>query len=174
MKGTATKYGRLAQILHWVSALLIIILWPMGFAMVRMADDATKTRLYQAHVAIGLIILVLTLVRIIWHFMDTIPESPEGLTSLNEKAFRWTHNLLYLILLLLATSGIGMLLLSNIGLFPGAVTPTAIADVPPRIGHSLFSKLFLLLFLAHVGGVIRYQMTKGNTLARIGVPVSRD
>ena len=173
MKRTTEKYGRLAQALHWISALLIIILWPMGFAMVRMADNATKTRLYQAHVAIGLIILILTIVRVIWHFMDTVPDLPEGLTPMNGKAFRWTHNLLYVFLLLMASSGIAMLLSSELGLLPGAVTPEAIADVPPRAGHSLFSKIFMLLFLAHVGGVVRHQLTKGNTLARMGVPISR-
>ena len=169
MKGTTTTYGRLAQALHWISALLIIALWPMGFAMVRMADDATKTKLYQAHVAIGLLILALTVVRIVWHFMDTVPASPDGLTSLNEKAFRWTHNFSYATILLLALSGIGMLLFSEVGLFPGSITPEAIMDVPPRTAHSLLSKIFLLLFLAHVGGVARYQLTKGNTLARMGL-----
>ena len=173
MKGTIEKYGRLAQALHWISALLIIVLWPMGFSMVRMTNEVTQTRLYQAHVTIGLIILILTIVRIIWHFMDTIPDTPKGLTKINEKAFRWTHNLLYVILLLMAFSGMAMLLSSELGLSPGGVTPAAIADVPPRIGHSLLSKIFMLLFLAHVGGVIRHQMTKGDTLARMGVRLSR-
>ena len=91
MKGTATKYGRLAVSLHWISALLLIALWPMGFSMTRMVEGATKTRLYQAHVAIALLVLLLTAVRIVWHFMDTVPDPPPNLTPLNEKAFLWNQ-----------------------------------------------------------------------------------
>ena len=173
MKGTATKYGRLAVSVHWISALLLIALWPMGFSMTRMVEGATKTRLYQAHVAIALVVLLLTAVRIVWHFMDTVPDPPPNLTPLNEKAFLWNHNLLYLVLVLMVLSGIAILLTSGLGLSPSGVVPEAIAEVPSRTAHGLLSWAFLLLLLAHIGGVVRYQLLKGNTLARMGVPVSR-
>ena len=171
MKSTATAYGRLAQALHWISALLILILWPIGFSMIRMADGAAKTRLYQVHVAIALLILLLTIARIVWHFMDTRPDLPDGLTPSNAKALRLTRNLLLIFLLLMLSSGIAMLLLSGLGLLPAGVTPEAIGDVLPRTTHSIFSKILLVLLLVHVGGVVRYQRTKGNTFARMGVPL---
>ena len=171
MKGTAMTYGRLAQILHWLSAILILVLWPVGYYMANVANEVGKVSLYQLHVGIGLFILILTIVRVVWHFIDTVPEPPDGLSPGNARAFRWTHNLLYLITLLLASSGISMLLFSDAGFLPGTVLPEAIADVPPRIAHNILSRIFLILFVAHVGGVIRHQMTKGNTLARMGIPV---
>jgi len=169
MKGTTTQYGRLAQLFHWLSALLIIVLWPLGYFMVRMQETATQTALYRVHVAIGLLVAVLTIVRVIWHFVDQTPEPPPGLTSINSKLFQWTHNFLYIFLLVLAASGVAMLLSSGLGLLPGNVSPQAIDDSLPQLAHSQLSKIFLLLLVAHLAGVVRYQRTKGNTLARMGI-----
>ncbi len=172
MKGTSKEYGRLAQALHWLSSVLILVLWPLGFLMVRMSDVVSQARLYQIHVGIGLLVVILTVVRVIWHFMDEVPESPAGLTPFNAKLFLWTHNLLYIFLFVLAISGAAMLISSGLGLSPRNVLPELINDSLPRSAHSLLSKVFLLLLIAHIGGVVRYQLTKGNTLARMGVPIS--
>ena len=73
---------------------------------------------------------------------------------------------------MLALSGAAMLIGSGLGLSPRGVLPEAISDALPRTAHSLMSKVFLLMLFAHVGGVIRYQLTKGNTLARMGIPIA--
>ena len=172
MENKVTAYGRLAQAFHWVSAILIIGLAVMGIVMTRMSASATQTQFYRAHVTVGMIVLVLTLARVIWHFMDDVPDPPAKLTSLNTKMFVWNHNLLYVILFVLTISGIATLLSSGIGLFPGNVTPAAIADVPPRGAHNIASKVFILLFIMHVVGIIRYQLTKGDTLSRMGIKLS--
>lgn len=171
MKSTTTQYGRLAQALHWVSSILIIFLWPLGFAMVRMGDLTSQTRLYQLHVGIGLLVTLLTVIRVVWHFIDEAPDPPAGLTPLNAKLFLWTHYLLYIFLLILAASGAAMLISSGLGLSPRNVLPDAITNSLPQTAHSLMSKVFLLMLFAHIGGVVRYQLTKGNTLVRMGIPI---
>lgn len=169
MKGSAEKYGRLAQWLHWLSAILIIVLWPIGFSMVRMPNSSAQMTLYQVHVSIGLLVALLTIIRAVWHFMDDRPAAPDGLTSFNRKLFQWTHNLLYVVLFILAVSGMAMLLSNNLGLLPGNISPAAIVDGPPRVAHAIVSKVFMLLLVAHLAGVVRHQLTKGNTLARMGI-----
>lgn len=75
-----------------------------------------------------------------------------------------------MILFGLAFSGIAMLNLS--GITPATMstfTPDMIQDVPPRAGHDVFSKLFLLLLVAHVAGVMRYQFMDGDVMGRMGV-----
>lgn len=163
-------YGRVTQIIHWLSALLIIGLLIFGTVMTRLGDGATKTQMYQTHVLIGLTVLVLTAVRLIWRLVEPWPTDPPGLSTNRARAFKWNHILLYVFLIPLLFSGVGMLLLSNLGLSPGNVMPEAIKDVPPRTFHDIGSKLVLLLFLMHVVGVLQYQFTKGDTLGRMGLP----
>ena len=166
---TPTTYDRGAQLFHWVSALLILGMAIGGTVMVRLPAGSTmKATLYQGHVAVGLLVLVFTIGRIIWLFVGQRP-SPPPMPQWEKLAFIWNHRLLYLVIVSLLVSGVGVLLLSEIGLSPAAVSPEAILDVPPRAGHSLFGKVFMALFVMHLGGVGFYQLKRGDTLSRMGI-----
>ncbi len=169
MKQIDASYGRVAQVLHWISALLLLLLWPLGVLMTRVGDGSTKTLLYQAHVGIGLVVLVLTAARLVWKLVSKYPDPPQGLSRLNQLLFSTIHTLLYVVIVLMVGSGVSMLLLSGMELWPWAVIPVQIADVPPRTLHSVMSRGFLVLLFLHVGGILRYQMSKGDTMARMGV-----
>ncbi len=169
METTQARYNRTAQILHWLSALLIIGLAAAGTVMVRLDDSvALKTTMYRTHTFVGTLVLLLTLARIVWIFVGKRPSALE-MPKWEKQAFVWNHRLLYVILLLLTFSGIGMLLASGISLPPTGLVPADIQDVSARQGHNIFSKVFLALFVMHLGGVFYYQFTKGDTLSRMGV-----
>jgi cytochrome b561 len=169
LRNSEHRYGRAAQAFHWLSALLILVMWPLGIVMTRIADDAAA-RLYPVHVGLGIVVLILTILRLIWLFVDKRPATPDDIPEWRRRAFVWNHRLLYIGLLILTISGISMLLTSGLGLSPAAVTPEAIVDSRPQQSHALLSKLFIALLIMHLGGVLSYQFTKGNTLARMGVP----
>lgn len=170
MKGNSKQYGRIAQIFHWLSMLLIVGLAVGGTLMTRTEEGAQQTQMYQMHVTVGLVVLALTIARVIWLFVDTRPASPAGLEGSQKTMFTWNHNLLYLVILVMVISGVGMLSLSNLGLSPANITPAGIQDVPPRTVHDIVSKLFILLFFMHLIGVIMYQVREGDTFGRMGVP----
>lgn len=163
-------YNRVAQITHWASALLILSMLGIGLAMTRIGEGGTQDSLYNVHVGIGLATLVLTAVRLIALVVHRWPAPPPGLSSANERAFIGTHVLLYILLVSLLASGIAMLALSGLSLVPGSIVPADVENVPPRMAHDLLSKVFIALLLVHVAGVVRYQMGKGDTLGRMGVP----
>jgi len=170
MKSDASKYGKIAQAFHWISALLIFTMLPMGITMTRIADGATKDTLYKAHVAVGVLVLILTILRIIWLFIEPRPEVPPGLSPARVWVFKGVHVLLYVFLLLLTVSGVSMLLSSGIGLSIGGVTPEAILrDLTPLKVHGITSKLYIALLIAHIGGGLQYQFTKSDVLSRMGV-----
>jgi cytochrome b561 len=166
------NYSRVAQALHWGSMILILGIAVGGFVMTNiMEDSATRNTLYRMHVAGGNLILLLTIARVVMIFVEKRPALPEGVTGFKRVLFEGNHYALYVVLLLLAFSGSAMLILS--GLTPAtmsSLTPDMIQDVAPRQGHDLFSKLFMLLFVAHVVGVLRYQFVDGDVMGRMGVP----
>ncbi|WP_420642093.1 cytochrome b [Candidatus Leptofilum sp.] len=170
MKGNSEQYGRIAQIFHWLSMLLIVGLAVFGTIMTDVTDAAQQTQMYQMHVTIGLVVLVLTVARVVWIFVDTRPDTPPGLEGTQKTMFTWNHNLLYVVILIMVSSGVGMLLLSELGLSPANVTPAGIQDVPPRAVHNIVSKVFMLLFFLHLAGVIMYQVREGDTFGRMGIP----
>ena len=164
-----SAYNRTSQVFHWLSALFIIGLLVMGTIMVRVDDgSALKATMYRGHITFGMLIVIITIARLVWLLRSGMPEKLK-MPKWEEQAFTWNHRLLYLFIFLLGFSGVGMLLQSGMSLLPTAVDPAAIQDVTARNGHNLFSKLLLVLFLMHVGGVFYYQFNKGDTLVRMGV-----
>ena len=173
MNKNVINYSRGAQLLHWSNALLIFIMWPLGMMMTRSSDVATKTTLYQVHVAIGLLVLVLTLIRTVWRLTVARPAIPPKLTSVQRRTVMAVHMLQYVALLALTFSGVGMLLASGLGLSITAVSPQLIADGSATTAHHATARIFAVLLVMHIGGVMRYQFTKGDTLGRMGVHTAK-
>jgi cytochrome b561 len=88
MKSTLSTYGRIAQAFHWLSTFFILAMLPLGLAMTRLAEGPVKTFLYQAHVGLGLLVLVLTAARILWRFIEPTPEPRQGCHPYTSLALR--------------------------------------------------------------------------------------
>lgn len=176
MKSTPTAYGRLAVWLHWISALLILGMAPIGFVMVRMPDGAAGQQLlYRGHIFLGLLVSLLTIGRVVWRVIDRTPDLPAGLQGLQAWLYRGVHYGLYIFLFIMALTGLGMLALSGAPLPPAPLDVTIFDGLAPQAGHSLFSKVFMALLVAHLGGVFLYQFREGDVLKRMGLnlPVGR-
>lgn len=170
MKSSTQVYGKLAVSLHWISLLLILVLAPLGTIMVRLGENPIRANLYRLHATIGIVVLLLTLARVLWRAIDRDPDPPQGLAGKHLTLFKAVHFLLYVALLSLTITGLGMLNATGVGLSLSALSPELItAEMQPRIGHSLISKLFIALFFAHLGGVLLHQVQKGDILHRMGI-----
>jgi cytochrome b561 len=170
MKTTTNAYGRLAVWLHWLSAALILVMAPIGMIMVRMADGAAgQSTLYRVHTMLGTLVLLLTLARVVWGIFDNKLKTPAGITGNQALLYKSVHYGLYIVLLILTSTGLGMMVLSGAPLPPAPLEASMFEGLAPQAGHSLFSKLFIVLFVAHMGGVFMYQFQKGDVLKRMGL-----
>ena len=158
------QYDRASVLFHWASAAVILTMWPIGKLMVR-HDGEPSQLLYSTHVVLGLSVALVTLGRVIWVFRRQPPEDLD-MPRWERLLFAANHYALYGLLLLLAASGIAILLAA------GGFDALALAkNDGPREQHEIGSTVFLLLFLMHVAGVVYYQVKKGRTLRRMGVPL---
>lgn len=103
------RYSRIAILLHWSIALLILLLVPMGWWMTRAIeagpDQALAYRAYQVHKALGFLVLALTVVRIGWRLGHKPPQLPPAMKRWEAAAARVTHGIFYILLLALPLSG---------------------------------------------------------------------
>lgn len=75
LKDSDSGYGLLTILLHWISALLIIGLFAVGFYMVDLDYyDPWYHRLPSLHISFGLVLLLLMVVRIIWRLSNPQPK----------------------------------------------------------------------------------------------------
>ena len=173
MTDTTTQYNRLTQIIHWVSALLILSMIPLGLVMHNLPDGTPKQFMYNVHVAIGLIVIAVTVWRLVWLALHRWPDPLPGLSTVRLKFLTGTHVFLYVALVVMLVSGVAMILTSGLLPIPGTVRPEDIAEVPPRTVHDIFSKLLIIALVIHLVGVVDYQLRKGDTFSRMGITVFR-
>jgi cytochrome b561 len=158
-----TGYGNATIRFHWVTAIAIITMWPIGKIMV--GGKPPSQFLYSVHAGLGLVVASVTLVRVFWVLRTERPEQLE-MPRLEKTLFVANHYVLYGLLGVLSLTGIVMLFAA------GSFDAIALAkNDGPSQQHEIAALVFLLMFVMHVAGVVYYQVKKGKTLQRMGVPL---
>ncbi len=165
------KYSKAIIIIHWLSFLLIMVLIPIGFLMANMEGGELRLVLLRVHVILGILVFILTLLRVWFFFTHKRPSRLQTGSWLHDKLIVWIENSFYFILILLSTSGIATIIFGN---FAEAIKKSDISllpqtyDIPPSMAHKALAIILIILLLGHVGGVINhYIKTRENTLKRI-------
>lgn len=172
LRSTNLTYGRLARGLHWTSAGLVLILIGLGLLMTR-TNGGDNTTMYRVHVGLGLLVALLTIVRVVWRMVEPTPDPPP-MARWRQRVFAANHYALYAGLFLLAASGIATLVANDMVPFPPAVIASEVEDVAAGDAHFLLAVIYVGLFLMHIAGVVSYQKTKGAVLHRMGITLPSD
>lgn len=107
---THTRYGSVAKTFHWLTALLVITLIPMGIIANGMPYEtseqlAAKAQLFSLHKTLGVFVFFVALARILWAIAQTKPEPLHPERKLESFAAEVVHWLLYGSLLFVPLSG---------------------------------------------------------------------
>lgn len=169
MKSGTDRYGTVAVVIHWVSALLILGLLVSGFLASEILGNVEKTAILRVHIAAGAFVLLLTVFRVGWWlFLDKKPVAMP-VPAWQAKAASAVHVLFYVAILGMAASGVGMLVLSGAGptIFGNKVSALPdFWDYPPRTPHGLGARAIIALVAFHVGAAAYHQLIKRDRLLR--------
>ena len=101
---TAPRYTRIAMLLHWLVAILVIgnlvLVWSIGWFPDHLVRPAIDT-----HKSIGLTVLGLVLLRLLWRFGHPPPPLPRTYARTERIGAQAAHILLYVLILALPISG---------------------------------------------------------------------
>lgn len=172
LKSTSTRYGSMAIAIHWASALAVILTFAAGFVVANVTPPGEQAPILAVHITLGLIVFALTLLRIVWWVAaDKRPAPALGQPRWQEATAKIVHAGFYVLLILMASSGIVTILMS--GALPAIVAGGPLpdfSDLIPRIAHGVMSKILLALFVVHVGAALYHQLLRRDRLlARMGV-----
>lgn len=175
LKSSSARYGSVAIAIHWLTALLIVLLFTTGLLAAAQVDPAAKVALLRAHIPLGAGVLLLTLFRIAWWFVaNRRPSPPAGQPAWQQWVARATHIGLYVVVLVTASSGIATIVLS--GALPAIIGSTTLPNleaVLPRAVHGIVARLVLGLLALHVGAAFYHQfIRRDHLLARMGIGVA--
>lgn len=171
-KSSPTRYGSVAITIHWLTALAVFGMLISGQMMDWAEDGAFVGRILPFHVVAGILVGVLTVLRLVWWWVvDRKPAPVGGMSAVQERLAAIVHGLLYLVVLIMVASGIGMVALTGAApqIFGGGALPEFDAVAPYGV-HGVVSKLLLVLVIGHIGAALYHQfIRKDRLLGRMGL-----
>ena len=106
VRNTASSYGSISKLFHWLIFLLVLIMIPLGYFMGDVPDKALRGQIVNVHKLIGVSILVLMLLRLLWALNNVKPALPFQTPAWQRFAERCIHFLLYAGLIIMPLSGL--------------------------------------------------------------------
>lgn len=104
--GSRLRYGAVAQIFHWLTAILVVAAYSTGPGQSEQrAYSAAADFSRQVHETLGMSVLTLVLFRILWRLVDRVPEGPPMPVWMKHSA-KFVHLLLYLLLIVTPVTAI--------------------------------------------------------------------
>ena len=106
VKNTLTEYGIISKILHWLSAILLLIQIPLGFYLVDLDFGEERITIENIHVLVGLGIFYVVIFRLLNNLINPVPKLGPA-TFLGQRFIaKLNHLLLYIAILSITISGI--------------------------------------------------------------------
>ncbi len=179
VKTETSRYGWVAVTLHWAIAIAILYMVYLGTYM----TDAEDYEAYQLHKSLGITILALSVLRLIWRFIDPPPPLPAGMPLLERIGARASHWAFYFLMIFIPLSGWALASTSAFatkiwGVFQlpklpgfGGLDADALEKAADRIEdiHSTLAFWPLLLLVGlHVAAALKHHLwDRDNVLTRM-------
>lgn len=163
------RYDTTARSLHWLTVLLIAIMFVLGISMVYLVPDSDpwSHRLFNTHESLGVVLLLMMLARLAYRWGHPPAPLPGSVPRIFHQVGHANHVLLYTLLLLQPVVG---LLRDNADGFQ--VTWFELVTLPSVIGknealahalstvHWYGAVLIALLIGAHIGGALFHAVVR--------------
>jgi cytochrome b561 len=170
-----TRYGNAAIAFHWLTVLLLVGSFSIGFYMEDLPVSPTRLKLFAYHKWIGVTIFALVALRLTWRYISPPPPLPLTMPAWERTAAQVSHWLLYALLFAVPLSG--WLMSSAKGfqtVWFGVIPIPDLLDKNKELGealthvHHLLAKGFLALIALHALAALKHHYRdRDNVLARM-------
>lgn len=168
-------YDRTTMMLHWLTAISVVVLWIIGQTADWIPDGPINTAYWSVHVVLGFVLTGVIAFRVLWRASGgrRLPVADAGALGAFAKA---THYLLYLLLIVVTVIGIINAFIRGYNLFDLVSLPQ-IGDLawrrPITQWHGLAANILLGLALFHASAaLVHHYLWQDGVLTRM-LPVKR-
>jgi cytochrome b561 len=163
------SYSAPAKWFHWLTAVLVLILIPVGIAMTNMGDGPTKNNLYEYHKSFGITVWVIAALRIVYRLAKGAPAPDASLTRFQRVASSTVHFLLYALVFLLPILGfVGTSMCCQpVNLFFTWPMPIRFSGSQETVNliftlHKAGGILLAVLVVGHIGAALYHSLVRGD------------
>lgn len=170
---TVEKYSNRSIWIHWLSAILMLVMIPTGLAMSE--TEATSIRLswYKIHFITGILVFILAVFHVYVYFKDERPTAVNTGNDLQNKCVAILHRLLTIFIIVLTITGVASVCTTQIW--------TAIINNDYKLlsvlydsvfvtMHHIQGLIFIILIMLHIVGIFLHRAKIDPTiLQRMGL-----
>jgi len=175
LKNTLQRYGIVAQLLHWTIVALIITQFILADQFHDLPRGLEKYRLINDHKSFGMLVLMLSCLRLCWRWTNPVPSLPSNMPRYEITLAQLTHYLLYVLILCIPLSG---WLMSSAGdykipffdwfQFPALISPDdKLKDLFEELHEWLATGLFALAVIHSLAALKHHFINRDNILRRM-------
>ena len=169
-----SSYSKVARILHWTLAALILSLIAVGFLMTQEWVPQRFT-IYQWHKSFGIVVLLLSIFRLMWRLTHKALPLPDGMKTWEKAGAKLTHIGFYVLMIGVPLMGWAMVSASTLPVenqifyliplpdMPG-ISASKAAEARLKTLHEIGAKLILLLFVLHVGAALKHHFVEKDEI----------
>lgn len=164
------RYHPVLVALHWLLALLILTELMFGWLALSKTPNADPAKLgmFLPHMAIGMGILALMLIRLVVRWRSTKPpEADTGVAFLN-RAGGLTHLVIYAVVIAMSLSGFALSLAAGLPeiVFGGSgdPLPADFSGFTARAVHGALATVLGLLLALHIAAALYHQFIRKDRL----------
>ncbi|WP_116132614.1 cytochrome b [Tropicimonas sp. IMCC34043] len=168
MNHSSTGYSGTARALHWIIAVLVLLMIPAGIVMVQQGlSRPLQNTLFVFHKNTGVIVFLLMVLRLTYRQINRPPDLPDHLPGWQRRAANLSHRALYVLLFIMPISGYVRV---KAGRFPiegldalgiGTFVPAskALASVAQTV-HFVTAFALVAVLLLHVGAALQHAVLR--------------
>jgi cytochrome b561 len=174
-------FGTTARIIHWIMAVLVILMLAAGLIMTQEIDRSIRNPLFIFHKGTGAVLLLLVAFRIIWRLTHPAPPLPRTIPAIQRFAAYATHLGLYVFLVIMVvsgyvrvtTGGFPIELLNALGIPPLLPKADAVAETAKTI-HATAKYGLLALIAMHVAAAAYHGLVlRDGVFSRMWPPYTK-
>jgi cytochrome b561 len=175
---SSREFNKIAKFFHWLIFLLILFQYVIAITVYGLTNqDYYPKDLFMGHKAVGALIFLLAIGRLIWRKLKPLPSWPDSMTEFEKKSFHFFEVGLYTLMFLMPISGMLFSIAAGYGF---SDSPELIGENPlfTDIGkylHRIMAFLLVGFISSHVSLILRNHFdSKENFIDRMSFFKSKE
>jgi cytochrome b561 len=163
----APGYTFTARVLHWVTAILVLLQLPLGIVIANEWGGKLQDALYSGHKSIGALVIPLIVARLVYRLTHRPPPLPGDIPAVQRVAALTTHWALYALLIVQPLLG-----WAGTSAYPAPVPFFGLFELPPLLApnralseqllsvHRLVGFTIAALAALHIGAALFHHFVR--------------
>jgi cytochrome b561 len=181
IRNTPTRWGSVAQLLHWVIVVLIVTQFVLAYVSESLPLGMAKLAMLARHKSWGITILGLALIRLVWRLVNRdAPGLPNTLKPWERVAAHVTHYGLYVLLFAMPLTGWAMssarkypVSWFNLVQLPDFVAPNRPLYDTLHTVHMYLSWALIAIAVLHIGAALKHHFVLKDDVLRRMLPFTK-